>query len=160
MRCYWGMLEETAKITLPGGWIRTGDLGRIDPVDSFVFIIDRVKDLVIRGGENISCIEVEDCIYSFPGEVVFEAACFGLPDERLGEILCAAVVVNEGKTLSAEDIIQYCTLNLAKFKVPTKIFIRSFRSPLPRGGTAKILKRVLKAEYQNFPDQHGAVVSA
>jgi long-chain acyl-CoA synthetase len=109
-----------------------------------VFIIDRVKDLVIRGGENISCAEVEDCVYSFHN--ILEVAAFGLLHERLGEQLCVAIVPLPGASLDGEQVKAWCSKHLAKFKVPSMVFVRT--APLPRGGTGKVLKRELRKEYQ------------
>jgi len=147
MRCYWNNPEETKKVMLPGGWIRSGDIGRIDET-GLVYIIDRVKDLVIRGGENISCNEVEDCVYSLPGRRVMEVAAFGLKHHRLGEQLCVAVVPYPGVELESADIIDHCASRVAKFKVPSMVFIRT--SSLPRGGTGKVIKRELRNEYEQI----------
>ena len=149
MRGYWNNEADTKKILLPGNWIRSGDLGRIDE-EGFVFIIDRVKDIVIRGGENISTSEVEEVIYSFSAAntkgddqgLIFEACTFGLPHERLGEQLAAAIVPLPGKSIDVDALRAYCEHRLAKYKVPSVFFIRE--QPLPRGGTGKILKRKLK----------------
>jgi long-chain acyl-CoA synthetase len=152
---YWNNPEETKKVLLPGNWIKSGDLGTIDE-EGFVRIIDRVKDIVIRGGENISTSEVEGVLYAFTGgdkeggeveSMILEASTFGLPHERLGEQLVAVVVPYPNKTINTDALRQYCEKKLAKFKVPAHFFIRN--SPLPRGGTGKILKRKLKEEYKN-----------
>ena len=146
MRCYWNQPEKTAAAFLPGGWIRSGDIGRVDE-DGFVYIVDRAKDIIIRGGENISSNEVEDCVFELPGARVFEAAAFGLPDERLGEMLCVAVVGVDGAAISEDEVKRHCAQGLAKFKVPAHVFVRPLSRPLPRSGTGKILKRVLRDEY-------------
>jgi len=146
MRCYWNQPEKTAAAFLPGGWIRSGDIGRVDE-DGFVYIVDRAKDIIIRGGENISSNEVEDCVFELPGARVFEAAAFGLPDERLGEMLCVAVVGVDGAAITEDEVKRHCAEGLAKFKVPAHVFVRPLSRPLPRSGTGKILKRVLRDEY-------------
>lgn len=148
MKEYWNMPEATKATILKDGWIRTGDVGKIDE-NGFYYIVDRVKDLVIRGGENISCNEVEDVIYQLH-ENIHEVCCFGLPHERLGEQLCAAVVLKPGKTITAEEVKAHCIQHLAKFKVPSLVFVRKSDQLLPRGGTAKVLKRALREEYKDF----------
>jgi long-chain acyl-CoA synthetase len=152
MRCYWNNPEETKKILLPGNWIRSGDLGKRDS-EGFIYIIDRIKDIVIRGGENISTSEVEEVLHAFSHAnvgsdgtgVIYEACTFGLPHERLGEQLAAVIVPFPGKTLDVEALKSYCHQRLAKFKVPSVFIVRN--DPLPRGGTGKILKRKLKEQY-------------
>ena len=129
------------------GWIRSGDVGKIDE-DGFVYITDRLKDLVIRGGENISCASVEDCIYrSYPSGIL-ETCVFGLPHTRYGEQLCAVVCTREVNSVSEQHIREFLEKHLPVFQVPSKIWIREFRgAPLPRGGTGKLLKRELRREY-------------
>ncbi|MCR9106764.1 MAG: AMP-binding protein [Gammaproteobacteria bacterium] len=138
---YWNKPEATAEAFIDG-WFHTGDVGYIDE-DGFVYIVDRIKEIIIRGGENISCIEVEAAIYSHPD--VYEAAVFGLPDERLGEIVGAVVVPRDGTTLDAETLRAFLKEHLAAFKIPAHIFIRA--EQLPRIASGKIFKRQLKADY-------------
>ena len=138
---YWNKPEATAEAFVDG-WFHTGDVGYMD-ADGFVYIVDRIKEIIIRGGENISCIEVEAAIYSHPD--VYEAAVFGLPDERLGEIVGAAVVLREGAALSAPALREHIALHLAGFKVPAHIWFRN--EALPRIASGKIFKRQLKADY-------------
>ena len=109
----------------------------------FLYIVDRIKDIIIRGGENISCLEVEAAIYAHPG--VQEVAVFGLPDARLGEIVGAAVVLREGVELTAGELRAYLAKHLASFKIPTHIWFRT--EQLPRIASGKIFKRQLKADY-------------
>ena len=97
------------------GWFKSGDLGYID--DGFVYIVDRVKDMVIRGGENISCIEVETAIYAHPS--VQEAAVFGIPEERLGETLCVAICLKPSMELSEQELKDFLQDKLAAFKIPS-----------------------------------------
>jgi acyl-CoA synthetase (AMP-forming)/AMP-acid ligase II len=123
------------------GWFRTGDIARIDE-DGFVFIVDRAKDMVIRGGENIYCSEVESAIYQHPA--VAEAAVFGLPDDRLGEIVAAAVVLRAGEALTEEDLADFLSERLAKFKIPVTVWFRS--EQLPRNANGKFMKRELREE--------------
>jgi len=138
-------------------WFRTGDIGRIDP-GNFVFIMDRAKDMIIRGGENISCSEVENCIFNHPS--VAEVAAFGLPDERLGETVSVAVVFKRGAESASLDggwpnavlmedfggqidLRGFCQGKLAKFKIPTRIF-RWPGVTFPKGATGKVLKKKIK----------------
>jgi acyl-CoA synthetase (AMP-forming)/AMP-acid ligase II len=138
---YWNKSEATAEAFVDG-WFHTGDVGYMDE-DGYVYIVDRIKEIIIRGGENISCIEVEAAIYSHPD--VYEAAVFGLPDERLGEIVGAAVVLKEGASLSAEALRDYLGEHLAGFKLPAHVWFRD--EQLPRIASGKIFKRQLKADY-------------
>ncbi|MDD9934014.1 MAG: class I adenylate-forming enzyme family protein [Myxococcales bacterium] len=139
MRCYWGKPEETLE-TLRHGWVHTGDLGRID-AEGYLFITGRAKDIVIRGGENISCPEVEHALYEHPA--VFEAAVYGVPDERLGEALAATVMVRPGMGVTAEELQQHVAGLLAAFKVPSHVWLQ--QEQLPRIASGKIDKRALKA---------------
>jgi long-chain acyl-CoA synthetase len=140
IRGYWNKPEATAD-AFTDGWLRSGDLGRMDE-DGFVFVEDRAKDMVIRGGENIYCAEVEAVIYEHPA--VYEAAVFGIPHERLGEELVAAVVVRDGATLTADELREHVGSKLASFKVPSRVV--TIDGQLPRGATGKILKRELRDE--------------
>ena len=97
---YWNKPEATAEAFVDG-WFHTGDVAYLDE-DGFLYIVDRIKEIIIRGGENISCLEVEAAIYAHPG--IHEAAVFGLPDERLGEIVGAAVVLREGVEMTTDDL--------------------------------------------------------
>ena len=137
---YWNKPDATAQ-GLTDGWVHTGDVGHVDE-DSYVFITDRLKDMVLRGGENIGCQEVEAVLYGHPG--VQEAAVFGVPDDRLGETLAAVVVAKPDTTLSATDIQDFAAQHVAKFKVPDHVWIRTER--LPRIASEKIFKRGLRDE--------------
>jgi long-chain acyl-CoA synthetase len=123
------------------GWFDTGDIARIDE-DGFVFIVDRAKDMVLRGGENVYCSEVEAAIYEHPD--VAEAAVFGVPDERLGEAVAAAIVVRDGATLDESALAAFLDGRIAKHKIPTTTWFRS--EALPRNATGKFLKRALRDE--------------
>ena len=123
------------------GWFRTGDIARIDE-DGFVFIVDRAKDMVLRGGENIYCSEVESAIYEHPD--VAEAAVFGVPDERLGENVGAAIVLRDGASLDQAGLEAFLAERIAKFKIPAKIWFRV--EPLPRNANGKFVKKDLRAE--------------
>ncbi|MEE4279191.1 MAG: class I adenylate-forming enzyme family protein [Halieaceae bacterium] len=137
---YWNKPEATAE-AFRDGWFHTGDVGYIDE-DGFLFIVDRMKEIIIRGGENISCIEVEAAIYQHPA--VAEAAVYGVPDERLGEAVAASVVLREGETLTADELVGFLREHIAAFKLPAHI--RFHGETLPRIATGKIFKRQLKAE--------------
>ena len=140
IRGYWNKPEATAE-TIVDGWLRSGDLGRMDD-EGFVYVEDRVKDMVLRGGENVYCAEVEAVIYQHPA--VYEAAVFGLPHERLGEEVAVAVLPREGHELSAEDLQEHVRAQLAGFKVPSVVEIVS--EQLPRNASGKILKRNIRDE--------------
>ncbi len=138
IRGYWNRPEATAEV-LVDGWLRSGDVGHLDD-DGFVYVEDRVKDMVLRGGENIYSAEVEAAIYEHPA--VTEAAVFGVPDPRLGEQVAAAVVLKPAASLTTEELQKHVAERLALFKVPTLITFST--QPLPRGATGKILKRELR----------------
>ena len=127
---------------MPDGFFRNGDLGYLDE-DGYLFIVDRKKDIIIRGGENISCIEVEEAMYGHPG--IAEVSVFGLPDERLGEVPTAVWLAKPGHDLGEDELREFLSARLAAFKIPVKLW--QWHEPLPRLGTAKIDKRVLKARY-------------
>lgn len=123
------------------GWLHTGDIGHLD-ADGYVYITDRKKDLVIKGGENIAPREIEEGIYSHPA--IAEAAVFGVPDEVYGETLVATIVLRAGQALTAEDLTTHLSQYVTKFKLPTQI---EFREAMPKGPSGKILKRVLREEF-------------
>jgi len=140
MRCYLNQEEETAKV-LRDGWLYTGDLAHIDE-HGIITLVDRKKDMIIRGGENISCTEVQASLYLHPG--VAEAAVFSIPDERLGEAVGACVQLGPGASVTEEKLKYFLKSRIAAFKVPKKIWFRD--SPLPRGATEKIDRLALRAE--------------
>ncbi len=123
------------------GWFRTGDIARIDE-DGFVFLVDRAKDMVLRGGENVYCSEVEAAIYEHPA--IAEAAVFGVPDDRLGETVAAAIVLRPGSSLSQNELSEFLAERIAAYKVPSTVWFRS--DPLPQNANGKFLKRELKAQ--------------
>jgi long-chain acyl-CoA synthetase len=127
--------------TIQDGWLNTGDIARIDK-DGFVYIVDRAKDMVIRGGENVYCSEVETAIYNH--ETIAEAAVFGVPDERLGEEVAAVLVLRPGATLDENVLREFLAVSLAKHKIPSKIWFRT--EPIPRNASGKFLKRELRKE--------------
>lgn len=138
-RGYLNQPEATAAVLTEDRWFKTGDVGVIDE-DGFLFIVDRIKDMVIRGGENVACLEVEGALARHPD--ILEAAVIGIPDERLGERVGAAILLREGAALSDEDIIDFLKPHLAAFKLPERIW--RMDGPLPRGGTGKIDKPALR----------------
>ncbi|MGB7318986.1 MAG: AMP-binding protein [Planktotalea sp.] len=138
MRCYLNKPEATAE-TLQDGWLRTGDLGVLD-ADGFITILDRKKNIIIRGGENIACLDVEGALHRHPD--VLEAGAFSVPDERLGEVVGAAVQLKAGATLSRDDMATFLEGHLAKFKIPAHLWIQ--HDPLIRGATDKIDRRAIR----------------
>jgi acyl-CoA synthetase (AMP-forming)/AMP-acid ligase II len=142
IKCYWKNPEATAATLSTGGYVRTGDVGYLDG-DGYLFIVDRKKEIIIRGGENISAAEVEAECYACPS--VAEAAVFGAPDERLGEVPIAIIHLKSGERMSEEQLRALLDGKLAKFKIPERIIFSP--EPLPRLGTGKIDRRALKAQY-------------
>lgn len=138
IRGYWNRPDATAE-TIVDGWLRSGDLGRLD-ADGYVYVEDRVKDMILRAGENVYGAEVENAIYEHPA--VHEAAVFGVPHERLGEEVGVAILVNDGMTLTPEELWTFLDVKIAKFKIPTQVVIMS--EPLPRNAAGKFLKRELQ----------------
>lgn len=139
VRGYHNKPKSTAEAFMPDGWFRTGDLGKFDE-DGYIYIVDRKKDIIIRGGENISCLEVEAALYHH--EAVAEASVFGLPDERLGEIVGAVVFPKSNAQVDPENLQDYVAKHLAAFKVPAQIWVSN--DPLPKLGTGKIDKPALR----------------
>ena len=138
MRGYLNRPEETAAV-LRDGWLRSGDLGYVD-ADGYLFLTDRKKDIIIRGGENISAREVEDVIYRHPA--VLEAAVVGMPDPDLGEQPVACVVPRPGATIDAGELIEFCRERLARFKTPRRVVVLE---DLPKNAVGKIVKAALRA---------------
>jgi long-chain acyl-CoA synthetase len=132
--------EATAE-AIQDGWFNTGDIAQIDE-DGFVFIVDRAKDMVLRGGENVYCSEVEVAIYEHPD--VVEAAVFGVPDERLGEAVAAGVLVREGSSLDQAGLQEYLTGKLAAYKIPSQIWFLD--EAIPRNANGKLVKRELRSK--------------
>ena len=127
---YWKNEDATKECINNEGWFKSGDMGKFD--GPFLYIVDRIKDMVIRGGENIACPEVENAIYEHPD--VLEASVFGIPDERLGEILCSAVVLREGSNLNKDDLVKFLSDKLAAFKIPALIKFMDSNLPLVASG--------------------------
>ena len=137
---YWGKPEATAE-TIRDGWLHTGDLGHVDE-DGFLFITDRAKDMIIRGGENIYCVEIEQRLVDHPD--VLDAAVIGVPHPELGEEVKAVVQVAPGTELSADDVRRWVAEVLADFKVPAYVDLTDDK--LPRNASGKLLKNVLRGE--------------
>jgi long-chain acyl-CoA synthetase len=135
---YYRSPEETAR-TIRGGWLHTGDMGRLD-ADGFLYIVERKKDLVIRGGFNIYPREIEEVLYAMPG--VAEAAVVGMPDPLMGEEVLAFVVMKSGGSATAEQVIAFCQSRLARFKCPKEV---RFVDSLPKSPVGKILRKELRA---------------
>jgi len=140
MAGYWKQPEETAR-AFAGGWFHTGDVGAIDP-NGYVYIVDRKKDIIITGGENVASLEIENALYAHPA--VLECAVIALPDQLWGEVPAALVVLKPNASADQAALIAHCKSSLAGFKVPKRI---RFVEALPKGGTGKILKRQLRDEY-------------
>lgn len=138
---YWNKPDTTAAV-LHDGWYRTGDVGRMDE-QGYLYLLDRSKDMIITGGENVYCTEVEDAIYTHPG--VLEAAVFGVPDAQWGEAVHAVVVPRGGTELTPEDVMAHVRDGIAGYKVPRSVDIRA--DELPKSGPGKVLKRELRAPY-------------
>ena len=141
IQAYWNKPEATRQ-TLQNGWLATGDIGEFD-AEGFLYIVDRKKDIVIRGGENISCSDVESVLFSYPG--IQEAAVFGIPDERLGEVVVAVVMPKLGTVFSEASLREFLQGRLAGFKIPK--IISQHLEQLPRVASGKISKRQLKEEF-------------
>jgi long-chain acyl-CoA synthetase len=153
---YWNRPEATAE-TFVDGWVRTGDLGRLDE-EGFCYIVDRAKDMLIRGGENISCLEVEDALYTHPA--VVDAAVIGVPHPVLGEEPAAAVTLKPGTRATEAELRAHVAQRLAAFKVP--VSVRFLGEGLPRNASGKVLKgelRKLFAENQSAFRQSGSVLA-
>src|SRR5689334_16137783 len=142
---YWNKPEQTAE-TFVDGWLHSGDLARVDE-DGFVQIVDRKKDMVNRGGENVYCVEVENALVAHPA--VFEVSVVGVPDEMMGEKVGATVVLNPGMELTAPELTAFAREHLADFKVPQYVAFRS--EPLPRNPGGKVLKPTLRKETEWGP---------
>ncbi|MCT2559957.1 acyl--CoA ligase [Tsuneonella sp. YG55] len=148
---YWKNEDATRNAYTDDAYFRTGDLGYLDE-DGYLFIVDRKKDIIIRGGENISCIEVEQEIYAHPH--IAECSVFGLPDERLGEIPAAVYVAKDGHSVAPDDLKEFLAERLAKFKIPQ--YLWQTDQALPRLGTQKIDKRALRSRFEDRAEEAGA----
>jgi long-chain acyl-CoA synthetase len=146
MRGYWNKPEQTTN-ALRDGWYWSGDIGRLDD-EGYLYLLDRSKDMIISGGENVYCTEVEDAIYTHPA--VLEATVFGIPSEQWGEAVHAVIVIREGATATEAEIIEHCRSQIAGYKVPRTV---SFSlDPLPKSGPGKVLKRELRSPFWSDHD--------
>jgi fatty-acyl-CoA synthase len=141
MKGYWRRPEATAAAIDGEGWFHTGDVGYLDE-DGFLYIADRVKDMVITGGENVYPAEVESVLYEHPG--VADVAVIGLPDERWGEAVVAVVAPHEGADLTLDDLRDFAGERLARYKLPTRIEVVD---ALPRNPAGKVLKFELRERF-------------
>lgn len=145
MKGYWGKPERTAEAITADGWFHTGDLGRVDELGNY-FIVDRKKDLIIRGGYNVYPREIEEVLYEHPD--IAEAAVVGVADPYLGEEVAAAVALKPGKTLTPEDIREFVKERVAAYKYPRHVHVLD---KLPKGPTGKILKREINLAVGDEP---------
>jgi long-chain acyl-CoA synthetase len=144
---YWNKPEQTAEV-LVDGWYSTGDVGYLDD-EGYLYLVDRSKDMIVSGAENVYCTEVEDAIYAHPG--VLEATVFGIPDERWGEAVHAVVVPREGADVDEATLIAHCRTLIGGYKVPKSVTFQT--DPLPKSGPGKVLKRQLRAPYWEGRDR-------
>ncbi len=140
VRGYWNRPEDTAR-SFTAGWLHTGDVARVDE-EGYVYIVDRAKDMIIRGGENVYCVEVEAALFEHPA--VADCAVIGIPDPVLGEEVGAIVVLRPGAEVDADELARFVRERLAAFNVPKRFWFRS--DPLPRNPAGKVLKRELRTE--------------
>jgi len=147
MKSYWNMPDATAATIDADGWLRTGDAGYFDE-EGYLYIHDRVKDMIISGGENIYPAEVENAVYAHPK--VADVAVIGVPDQKWGEAVKACVVVKEGESVSEVDIIAHARTHIAGYKCPKSV---DFIPALPRNPSGKILRRELRAPYWEGKDR-------
>jgi acyl-CoA synthetase (AMP-forming)/AMP-acid ligase II len=140
MKGYWRNPKATAE-TLRRGWVHTGDLGIMDD-KGYVYILDRAKDMIISGGENIYSREIEDVILKHPA--VHEVAVIGVPDEKWGEAVKAIVSLKQGRITTEDEIINFCKDNLASYKKPKSV---EFITEIPKNPYGKVLKRDLREKY-------------
>ena len=138
MKGYWNRPEANEEAITEAGWFRTGDMAKVDE-DGYFFIVDRKKDLIIRGGYNVYPREIEEVLYEHPA--IQEAAVVGVPHDELGEEVGAAVVLKQGESLDADELKSYLKEQVAAYKYPRRIW---FVDELPKGPTGKILKREIK----------------
>ena len=147
MQGYWNKKEQTAAVLKDGAYW-TGDLGYMDD-EGYVFLVDRSKDMIVNGGENVYCTEVEEILYQHPA--ILEVAVFGVPDEKWGEAVWAVVVPREGNEIDKEQLIEFCRERIATYKVPKGVDVQL--EPLPKSGPGKVLKRELRAPHWEDQDR-------
>jgi long-chain acyl-CoA synthetase len=141
MKGYFGKPEETAKTITADGWLKTGDAGYID-AEGYLFLTDRVKDMIVSGGENVYPAEVENALAKHPA--VAEVAVIGVPSDKWGETVKAVVVVKPGAEVTAAELMAHAKTQLAGFKCPTSV---DFMEVLPRNPSGKVLKKDLRAPF-------------
>jgi long-chain acyl-CoA synthetase len=146
-RGYWQRPDANAE-SFTNGWFHTGDVGKLDD-EGYLYIVDRAKDMIIRAGENIYCVEVENVLFEHPD--IIDAAVVGVPHQQLGEEIKAVVQVRPGATLSTDDVRQWCAARLAAFKVPEYVVFRD--EPLPRNPAGKVLKNALRGDATSFSEE-------
>jgi acyl-CoA synthetase (AMP-forming)/AMP-acid ligase II len=147
MKGYWNKPEETARVFTADGWLKTGDAGYVDE-EGYLFLTDRVKDMIVSGGENVYPIEVENVLAQHP--VIADVAVIGVPHERWGETVKAIVVCAPGAAPDVDEIMAFARARLARYKCPTSV---DFLDALPRNPSGKILKRVLREPYWKGHDR-------
>ena len=148
---YWNKPEETAAV-LRDGWYYTGDAAYMDD-EGFVYIVDRLKDMIISGGENVYSAEVENAISLMPG--VAEVAVIGIPDAKWGETVHAVIVPRAGANLTAEAVLEHCRTQIAGYKCPRSVEFRD--TPLPLSGAGKVLKRELREPFWKADQKAGVL---
>ena len=139
MKGYHGNPKMTAA-TIQDGWLRTGDLVQIDE-EGFFYIVDRMKDMITSGGENIYPVEIEDALMDHPD--IEDVACIGYPDDRLVEIVMAVVQLKKGKSMTEEELIKFAETKMAKYKLPRKVIF----DDIPRSATGKVRKPLIREKY-------------
>jgi acyl-CoA synthetase (AMP-forming)/AMP-acid ligase II len=144
MKGYFNNPEATAEV-IKDGWFYSGDIGMLDNL-GFLIILDRAKDIVIRGGENIGCAEVEYAISEHPQ--VSEVSVYGIPEERLGEMLCSSIMLQADSELNSEQLTSFLSSRIAGFKIPERFFFQY--EQLPRIATGKIAKKELRKKTMDF----------
>ena len=140
MAGYWKQPEATAQV-MRNGWFHTGDMATIDE-NGYALIVDRKKDIIVSGGENISSLEVEKALLAHPG--IYEVAVIPVPDERWGEVPKALVVMKPGVAATEAEVLEFCRSHLTHYKCPRTV---EFLDTLPRTGTGKVLKKELRKKY-------------
>jgi fatty-acyl-CoA synthase len=153
MQGYWGQPEATAGALVNGTWLRSGDAGTTD-ADGYVFVVDRIKDMIISGGENVYPAEVENVLREHPA--VADCGVIGVPDTRWGEVGRAVVVLRPGAVATEEDLLRFLDGRIARFKIPKSV---RFTGELPRTGTGKILKKRLRETHGDSagPGEHSTI---
>jgi acyl-CoA synthetase (AMP-forming)/AMP-acid ligase II len=140
-------LPQATEDTIVDGWVRTGDAGYVDE-EGFIYLKDRLKDMVVSGGENIYPVEVENTIAKHPA--VVDVAIIGVPHEKFGEALLAFIVLQKGSALSVDELIEFCRDKIAGYKIPRQI---ELLDELPRNPSGKVLKKVLREPYWSGQDR-------